>query len=226
MFEFWETLTLVQKVFYWIAIPSTAVLILQTILTVIGIGNGGSDHVELSLGDEPQDVPDFHDLQFDDAQSADDVNDSVEPGGFRLITIKGIVAFFAVFGWTGIVVLAKGWSILWTTVIAFQAGLLALTGVAAILYAFSRIQSDGTLQLEHAIGQTATVYIPVSRKPGGKVQIFLQEQLRELPAITYMASVLPTGSMVTITDVEQDTTLVVIPNDQKALSEQNSLSNK
>ena len=38
MFEWWNALSTIQQVFYILAIPSTIILVLQTILLLFGIG--------------------------------------------------------------------------------------------------------------------------------------------------------------------------------------------
>ncbi len=204
MSEFWNTLSLVQKVFYFIAVPSTAILIFQTILTVIGFGNNElDDSTSFDSGD-------FSDTEFDiDGPDGDPVTES----GFRLFTIKGLVAFFAIFGWTGIVILANGGTTLTASLVAFVAGLAAMAAVGAILYSFSKLEADGTLNVRNAVGHTATVYIPIlpNRKPGGKVQLILQEQLRELPAVTDSAEIIPYGTSVTVVSVDKNDVLVVSP---------------
>lgn len=217
MQEFWNALTLVQKVFYFIAIPSTAVLLLQTILTVIGLGNGVFDDADVDFDGSVDADADFDGVDLDADGDGDfdpdpDVDD-FHASGFRLFTLKGIVAFFAIFGWTGIVILAKGGSALLASLVAFLAGFAALVGVAVILYSFTKLQSDGTLDVRGAIGKTGTVYIPIlpDRRPGGKVQIVLQDELRDLPAVTDAAAMIPTGTSVEVVGIGDNDALIVIP---------------
>jgi len=222
MTEFWNALTLVQKIFYFIAVPSTAVLIFQTILTVIGIGNGSFDDTDVDFDGAVDAEADFDgvDLDADGDFDPDPDVDEFHASGFRLFTIKGIVAFFAIFGWTGIVILAKGGSTLLASIVSLIAGSIALIGVAAALYAFSKMQSDGTLNIRNAVGHTGTVYIPIApdRKPGGKIQLILQDELRDLPAITDFHTAIPTGTSVVITAIGENDSLVVTPIAPKTLS--------
>ena len=217
MQAFWNALTLVQKIFYFIAVPATAVLLMQTILTIIGIGNGAFDDADVDFDGAADAETDFDGIDLDADGDGDfdpdpDV-DEFHASGFKLFTIKGIVAFFAIFGWTGIVILAKGGSTLLASLVAFLAGTAALIGVAAVLYTFSKMQSDGTLNVKNAIGKTGTVYIPIlpDRKPGGKVQIVLQDELRDLPAITDANTTIPTGTAVEVVAIGDNDALVVMP---------------
>ncbi|NLJ16925.1 MAG: NfeD-like protein, partial [Clostridiales bacterium] len=42
MSEWWEGLNLLQQVLYCIAIPSTLIMLIQTVLILIGIGSHGA----------------------------------------------------------------------------------------------------------------------------------------------------------------------------------------
>ena len=91
MAEWWESLSALQHMFLYAAIPFTLVLVIQTILTFIGLGEHDADgdanvDVHVDHGDFTHDHPAFHD-------HADDASMAVV--GFRFFTIRGIVAFFA-----------------------------------------------------------------------------------------------------------------------------------
>ena len=98
----WESLTVLQQVFYYIAAPFTVILLIQTVMTLIGLGNIGVDAD--SDGDFDADVDtDFDadiEADFDADMEADfdvegDVDaESFEPSsavsGFRFFTVRGI----------------------------------------------------------------------------------------------------------------------------------------
>ena len=52
MFEWWESLGDIGRIFACVAIPSTVILFLQTILMLIGIGGGslGADDADADTG--------------------------------------------------------------------------------------------------------------------------------------------------------------------------------
>jgi len=222
MQEFWNALTLVQKVFYFIAVPATAILIFQTVLTIIGIGNGGFDDGDVDFDGAVDAETDFDGIDLDAGDADTDFDpdpdvDEFHTSGFKLFTIKGIVAFFAIFGWTGIVILAQGGSTLLASVIAFLAGTAALVAVSAILYGFSKMESSGTLNVKNAIGKIGTVYIPIApdRKPGGKIQLVIQDELRDLPAITDAHTAIPTATSVQVVAIGENDALIVVPYEAK-----------
>ena len=64
MSEWWNGLDSILKVLYCIAVPSSLILIIQTIISLCGIGDGGSgiemsDTSGLDLSDLPDDMPDM-----------------------------------------------------------------------------------------------------------------------------------------------------------------------
>ena len=111
MIQWFESLSAIQRFFAYIAIPSTLILAIQTILLIFGLAGGGdgdadSDGLELEPGggvdldgDGEIDIP-GEDFSADDLSSAAD-------GGLRLFTIRGFIAFFTVFGWGGLALLRE-----------------------------------------------------------------------------------------------------------------------
>ena len=83
--------------------------------------------------------------------------------------------------------------------------------MAVIFKLCMRLQSDGTMRLENAIGQSGSVYltIPPARQGRGKVEVMVQEQMRELEAVTDDKDPLPTGCEVVVTAISGRSTLVV-----------------
>ncbi len=117
MLEWWYSLTIVQQIFACVAIAATVVLVIQTILLLFGLGFGtDADSSDLdSAGEMGQpDAPDFH-LEGEAASHDMDAHD-----GLRLFTVRGIVAFFAVEGWTGLL-LSRYVGNLFAVLLAFAA---------------------------------------------------------------------------------------------------------
>lgn len=222
----WEGLSTIQQVFACVAIPATVILILQTILLLIGIGGHDADHGEIddhsALDAHGMDVDGDHDAALDDWDADHDFDhdtdldshDGAHHGaGVRLFTIRGLVAFFAVGGWLGIVLMDVGISAAVSVLIALIGGLAALLLVAVIIKWSLSMQETGNLTLKNAIAHTATVYIaiPPSRTGTGKVMLTLQEQYVELEAVTDYEQKILSGSQVQVTSIMNDHTLVVTP---------------
>lgn len=191
MFEWWDTLNTVQRVFAMIAIPSTLIMVIQTVMLALGwIGDSDVDM---------DDVPDG------DGDLADD--------GLTLFSVRGIVAMLAVMGWTAIAFIESGLNQIASVLIAIVLGFLTLVGMAYFMRAVYRLQASGNLDVGNAVGKVAKVYIPIAgnAKKQGKVTMTLQEKYCELDAITTSSETLPTGSYVRVVAVDGTGTLVVEP---------------
>ena len=210
MFEWWNALSTIQQVFYILAIPSTIILVLQTILLLFGIG-GGHD-AELSAGDTDVDidaevdadgsfVPE-HDLPHD--QGAE------HEAGLRVLTVRGIVAFLAVCGWIGVAALDMGASPALASFLAIVAGFAAMVLVAVALRFSLKLQQSGNLDLKNAVGLTGEVYVPIPRGGKGKITLVVQDRFLELDAACAERE-LSTGEQVKVTAVTESNTLIVAP---------------
>jgi len=204
---------LTQQIFALFALPATVVLVIQTVMLLFGIGSGHDGHFEHSGGEgaDMQDLPGQAPGQPDgDANGIQDLPDA----GLRLFTVRGLVAFFAIGGWTGIALIDLGAQQVVAAVAALVAGALALLLVAWLVRVVLSLQSAGNLDIRHAIGQIGRVYltIPALGRGSGKVSLLLQERSVELDALTEQDTAIPTGSPVIVVAI-QGSLVVVSPVD-------------
>ncbi len=197
MINWWNGLELVQQIFALIAIPSTAILIIQTVLQLIGIG--GDDVPEDIDGDG---IPDS---DLDAAAAADD--------GLSLFSIRGILSMLCITGWLGVGLLETALPDWAAILIAVAAGVATLIGIAFLMRGIYKLQSSGNIDISNAIGKVAQVYIPIpaAGAGSGKVTITLQEKFCEYTAITAAAEALKTGSYVRVVSVSDGGVLLVEP---------------
>lgn len=213
MTEWWEALTSLGRVFACVAIPATLVLVIQTVLSVIGLCGDGdadvnvNDSVDLD-GDGIPDVPEMHDGVF--GGDVNDVNDGID-SGFRLLSLRSIVAFLTIFGWVGLIAVKHGLPNGWSIIVSFLCGLAAMTAVAAAIWFMMRLQSDGTRNIRNALGKSGSVYlfIPPAREGTGKVNLLLQDTYVELNAVTDEENLIPSGREVVVIGISGQNTLVV-----------------
>lgn len=199
MAQWWDNLTLLQQILACLAIPSTVILLLQTILMLFGIGDGGAD-------------ADADGMDIADATEAADADSGFfDLEGLNLFTVRGILAFFAVFGWLGVILLGTSMNKVLAIIISLLAGLLALYLVALILKSMLKLQHSGNLDLKNAIGRKAKVYItiPPALKGEGKVNLTLQERFTEVSAMTEEENALKPGTLVEVVNILDDDTLLV-----------------
>jgi hypothetical protein len=232
--DFWANFTFMEKLFIFIATPSTILLLIQLVMQLVGLGGDGGtgegigtdaagvDSMSSEMGMDSTgldaDVP-MDGMDADQAGSAGvhrpDVIESTDLfsslKSLRIFTLQGFVTFFAISGWTGLLFLRIGLHVALAILLAFFCGVLAMTALALLLRAFLNLQSDGTVQLRNALGAQGEVYlrVPAEGQGKGKVSILIQERYSEFDAITYEKMPLPTGSVVRVIDIVSNEILVV-----------------
>lgn len=188
MTEWWTSLDLFMKILWCIAIASSLIFIVETILTFIGAD------VEM------------------------DTDIDVADGGFEgdpsmnLYTLRNLVNFLLGMSWTAIILNDQIASKALLMLIAFAVGALL---VAAVMYMFkwlSKMQQSGNINIfQSAAGCNGKVYltIPAERKGTGKVQISINESIREYDALTDSETELKTGTAIKVVEVIDSSTLLV-----------------
>jgi len=78
-----------------------------------------------------------------------------------------------------------------------------------LLLQMKRLQSEGTLDIRNAIGQTGSVYLTIPANGSGQVQVTVQGSLRIFNAVSQDKNKISTGAGVRVTDITADNTLVV-----------------
>lgn len=203
MFEWWSSLTFASQVFYCIAIPATMVLLIQTIMMFLGFGEDGDGADELDFDDGLEDG--LSDSDFSEAQEALGLE------GLRIFTIRGIIAFFVVFGWVGVVMESAEIKLIWTLIAAFISGFAMMLLLAFLFQSLMKLRSDGNADNRNALGTSGKVHltIPPERTGEGKVHIMLQGSYVERSAVTDSPEPIPTGCEVIVVGVSGQTELIV-----------------
>lgn len=209
MNAWWESLGILQRILYCIAIPATLVLILQTVLVIMGFGDGASgadfNPSDTSGMDLDGDVSagDFLDGDVADAVSGDF-------GSLKLFTVQGAVAFLATFSWVAIVCVNTGMHPVAAIAIGIACGGAMMYVVAKLLRAMAKLAENGTFRLKSVVGETAQVYLTIlpNGENGGKITLNSTSRFAEVDAITEGPQSIPSGSRVRIVDVRGDVVVV------------------
>jgi hypothetical protein len=182
----WTSLDLYLKIMWGIAIPVSVIFIIQMIMTFIGMGDTG----DIS-GDADADA-DIH-------------------VPYQLFTFRNFVNFFLGFAWAGISLYEAIPNKAWLTLLSVFIGLVLVAIVMALLYALSKAIHSGNIDINNAVGSTATVYflIPAAGKGMGKIQMSIQQAVREYDALSEEEQPIPTGAMVRVKTVINAHTLLV-----------------
>lgn len=191
MIEWLKSLSGLEIAYFIVACIGTLALLIQIILMIVGAGGDG-------------------DLDLDTDADADGDLDSHTDTGVSLFTLKGLTAFFAIGGWTGMLMLSYDIPVGITVAVSVVAGLAAYFVVWGLIRLMLRLQEDGTLDYASAVGKEATVYvsIPANRGGRGKITLVLQGRYTELDAVTDESERIPVDSAVEIVDKAGDAFVV------------------
>ncbi|MDY0019045.1 MAG: hypothetical protein RBT47_03500 [Anaerolineae bacterium] len=195
MGTWWLSLSLMQQIFYTIAITSSVVLIVQIILNLIGL----SDE-DLGMEGLSDTLEALDDAAFDGGDT-----------GLGLLSVRTILAFLMGFGWGGVVLAGMHGHPLLVAFGAFIAGSVFMFTVFWLMRQMFRLTDSGNITLDSAAGKTGTVYLPIppQRSGMGQVQVVIQGRLRELPAVTDAPETLPTGIHISVVQVIEANVLLV-----------------
>lgn len=179
---------------YWsVALITTAVFVIQTALTFIGLGDSDAD-VDFSADSTP-----------------DGGLDGVD-GAMQIFTMRNVVNFLLGLSWGGVCL----WEVIPNRVLLALASVaigLCFVGFFIFLYKqMMRLQSSGNIRIESAVGQVCQVYlrIPTGRSGTGKVQISFSGSVQEVAAQTD-GEALASGTRVRVVSVIDAHTLLVTP---------------
>jgi len=190
MNEWWVGMSAIEHVYWFIAVIASTALLIQAILTFAGMSHDSIDfHHDVSSG--------HGDMQ----------------AHFQLLSIRSLVAFFTMLGWSGIALIhAKGAlnNPVLVVVVSIIVGSVFAVVVAGFFYGMTKLVSSGNVDIKNTIGRTASVYlkIPANMSGTGKVNVMIQSQVREFDAMSKDLTAIPSGSPVKVVDVQNNTLIV------------------
>jgi len=186
MSEWYTELTSFEQIYWIITGISTLIFLFVLITTFVGADGG-------DLGDVDAEV------------------DGDTGAGFQFFTFKNMVAFFTIFGWSGIASMDAENSKTITIIISIVCGLIMMSIMAAMFYYISKLTSSGTLKIQNALNQIGEVYLTVGAKRSkiGKVQIKVQGTLRELDALTDNETDLVQGNVIKVKEITSNGILII-----------------
>lgn len=194
--SWWLSLSLAMKILWGVTLAASLIFLIQSIMTFIGAdaGDGGID-------------TDF-DTGFDSQ-----VADATVEGGTNLYTFRNFVNFILGFGWSAILLQEKITSVPLLLIVSVIIGVALVTVVMYLFKWLSGMQQSGNINIyKSAVGCNGTVYltIPGERSGEGKVQISINNSVREYDAVTD-SDALKTGTPIRVTEVLNANTVVVEP---------------
>lgn len=208
MQAWWTELSSFEKMFWYIAIPFSAILLIQMIMTIVGMGGDSMD------GDIGGDFDGDMDADIADGDGTFEESGHVygaDYASFDIFTVRSLIAFFTMFGWAGITGVRQEFSTGATILFATGLGLVMMFIISGLIYFISKLADNGTMDIRNALNQVGNVYIPIKANGGnvGKIQVNIQDSLREMQAMTKKDEDLSTGMVVKVTGILSGNILVV-----------------
>ncbi len=188
MITWWTSLSTAMQILWAITLSASLIFVIQTVMTFLGLGD--------------------HDADFD--LDTSDGSFDADPS-MNLLTFRNLVNFCLGFGWTAVLMHEKIQSNALLIIVSVIVGILLVTVVMWIFKWLSGMQQTGNIDVhKSAVGCEGKVYltIPGERKGEGKVQITINNAVREYDAVTD-GETIPTGKAIKVTEVINDYTLLV-----------------
>ena len=136
-----------HAVFLTCALLGGAILVIQLLLGMLGIVHDGLD--------SPGESHDGH--HFESASESQ-----------NLLSVRALSAGLGFFGVGGMAGLATGFGLLAALPLAIALGLAATIGTAIITRAMLRLEDDGSVSIDGAVGTTGTVYLAIPGERRGR----------------------------------------------------------
>lgn len=177
-----------MQVLWAVTLSATLIFVIQTIMTFLGFGGNDGD------------------FDLDTSDGSFDADPSM-----NLLTFRNLVNFCLGFGWTAVLLREQIESGALLIIISAIVGILLVAVVMWIFKWLSGMQQTGNIDVhKSAVGCEGKVYltIPGERKGEGKVQITINNAVREYDAVTD-GETIPNGKAIKVTEVINDYTLLV-----------------
>lgn len=186
MLDFLNGMDSLQQGFWMVALVSSAIFLIQTILTFVG-------------GDSTTGIDADFDGDFDHVDAP-----------FQLFSLRNLINFLLGFGWTGVAFYNSISNKVLLIVLAVIVGGIFVALFFFLISQIMKLTEDNTFNINQLVGKTGEVYLNIpSHKSGvGKIQISWNGTNHELQAMTNFEEILPSGTMVKVEGI-QDQILIV-----------------
>ena len=184
--EILENLEPILKTFWFIAIPTSIIFLIQTILTFVG--------ADFSEGIDTDFETDFHDGH----------------SGFELFSLRNLINFLLGFSWSGIAFYDTISNKILLIAISFVVGILFILLFFIVIKQVQKLAEDNSFQFSNTLNKTAEVYlsIPKNKSGKGKIMISVNGAFHELEAMTEHDAI-PSRKIVKVIKIENQNILIV-----------------
>lgn len=184
--ELLENLDSLLKTFWYVAIPTSLIFIIQTVMTFIGA-----------------DATDGIEADFDaNAHSAD--------APFQLFSLRNLINFLLGFSWAGISFYNTIPNRQLLILVSLIIGALFVYIFFIIIKQVQKLAEDNSFNIANTLNKTAEVYIPIPEKKSGKgkIMISVNGAFHELDAMTENEKI-ASNTLVKVVKIENNNILIV-----------------
>lgn len=186
--EMLDNLDTLLQTFWYVAIPTSLIFFIQTIMTFVGAD--ASDGIDADFNG---------DLDGTDAP-------------FQLFSLRNLINFLLGFSWTGISFYNTITNKPILIILSLAVGILFLFLFFMIIKQVQKLAEDNSFKISNTLNKTAEVYltIPENKKGKGKIMISVNGAFHELDAMTENDKI-PSGTVVKVVKIENNNILIVEP---------------
>ncbi|MDR7211240.1 serine protease [Flavobacterium piscis] len=181
--ELLDSLPTLLKSFWYIAIPTSIIFIIQTIVTFSGLDTAEGFDSDIHGGD----------------------------ADFQLFSLRNLINFLLGFSWTGISFYTTiGDKPIFLIITSFVVGVLFVVLFFLVIKQVQKLAEDNSFKIANTLNKTAEVYltIPENKKGKGKIMISVNGAFHELEAMTENEKI-QSGAIVKVIKIENNNILIV-----------------
>lgn len=202
MNEWFTSLSGFEQGSFIIAIFGSVFFVAKLALQTLGIG-----------GDVDGDVDGSDAADASDAADGDVGGDNVPAviEGLHLFSVHGVALGLAIGGWSAMFFYASFASGIIGTLGGLVLGFVAMFVHAKFMKSVLKLQEIPTVNLKDAIGQVADVYLTIPKygEGCGKINLVLNEALKDYDAMSRDDTPIATGTKVRVMEVNEDGVMIV-----------------
>lgn len=184
--SFFESMDILLRTFWFVAIPTSLIFVIQTIMTFVGA-----------------DASDGTSADFDSDLSHTDAP-------FQLFSLRNLINFLLGFSWAGISLNSSISNNIVLIIVSLIIGCCFVFLFFLIIRQIQKLAEDNSFSYLNTLNKTAEVYltIPANKQGTGKILISVNGSTHELVAMSESEKI-ETGSVVKVVKIENENILIV-----------------
>lgn len=184
--DFLQNMEPLLQTFWFIAIPTSFIFLIQTVMTFMGVDSHDGTNADFSGHLSDADTP------------------------FQLFSLRNLMNFLLGLSWSGIGLYSTINNKTLLIIVSLLVGLVFVIFFFWLLKQMSRLAEDNSFQITNTLNKTAEVYIPIpANKQGkGKIMVSVNGAFHELEAMSENER-LETSTVVKIVQILNGNVLLV-----------------